>query len=124
MDAVATIVEAVTQGASAGATDAVSNAVTRTFDSLVALLRRRFAGETDAEAALEQQLENPEGNPQELSAHVGRLPSSAQGEIVMHAEQLLTLLASRRDSYTIDATTVNGLVQGNNNDVSMRFSSD
>lgn len=120
VDAITTIVDAVTQGAAEGSTEVVSGVVTGAYAALLTALKARFGGRVEAEAALEKQVAEPSSEV-DLRSHVAELSPAARAELTPLADEVLRLVAESRASYSVRADRVQGLVQGSGNTVHMDF---
>ena len=70
MDPISLIIAALAAGAIAGVKDTAGQAVKDAYTGLKALLRRRFAGNRKAEAALDQAERQPESDQALLAQHL------------------------------------------------------
>ncbi len=124
-DAVSTIIDAITAGAATGASAAASDAVQTSYKGFLSLLRRRFSTSEAGTRELERVIEEPEADDHELRWHLRSGQLDEDSELVEVAATVLRLLSENTQSrYTITAQRVQGVVQGDNNDVRMKFLDD
>jgi nucleotide-binding universal stress UspA family protein len=89
MDPISLIVAAVVAGASTAAREAAGTAVKDAYGGLKELIRRRFGGDQDAEAQLEQAEQNPEGDHTQLKDRLLAEGADRDEELLAAARALL-----------------------------------
>jgi hypothetical protein len=89
MDPITLIVAALAAGAAAGAGDAASQAIKDAYAGLKALLKRRFAGNAEAEKTLADHAADPETNEKPLAEQLEAAGAQDDAQIVRAAEELL-----------------------------------
>jgi hypothetical protein len=129
MDPISLIVAALTAGALAGVTDAAGQAVKDAYAGLKGLIRRRFSGDHDAEAALDQSERQPEaGDAQAKLAEHLRAAGAADDEELIRAAQAVLRQAdpvgARAGKYEVHITGGKGIVVGDSATVTMTFNED
>lgn len=103
------IVTALAAGATAGVSGAATDAIKDAYGLLKALIRRRFAGQDEARAALEAEETEP-GVWQTKIGHALQDSGAADDEQVLAAARELLALAdpSKAAAFNINVTTVHG----------------
>lgn len=122
-DAVSTIIEAVTTGAAAGASSAANNAVQSGYTGLVGMVRRLFSRDSAQERELERVLSEPESDTTRFREYLSASDAPRDAALIEAAAAFLMLLRRQEEEsrYRIQAETVQGVVQGDGNDVRMKF---
>lgn len=126
MEPVTMILAALAAGAAAAAKDTASTAVKEGYEGLKALLKRRFAGDVGSEVALEKYPEAPVVWEKPLE-HALEETGAAEDEEIVQAAQALAATADPEGAtagkYTLNISggTVQGLVQGDHNQLTQNF---
>jgi len=113
VDPVSMILAALSGGAAAGVTEAASTAVKDAYQSLREILRRSFARDPDAQAALEGYEVAPGRWEARLASAVAETDQARQAELAVAAQRLLTLLDPGK--YTVDLRQARGVQVGDGN---------
>jgi hypothetical protein len=126
MDPISLIVTAVAAGAIVGVRDTASQAVKDAYAGLKSLMRRRFAGNPEAEAALDRAEHQP-GADQIRDQLAQQLRAAGAGDdvelitaaqaVLRHADQAGT----RAGKYDVRITGGKGIVVGDAANVTMTF---
>jgi hypothetical protein len=125
MDPISLIVAAVVAGASTAARETAGTAVKDAYSGLKELIRRRFAGDRDAEAELEKAVQHPEGDHAQLKERLQATGADRDEELLAAARVLLEqadpngVRAGKYGHMTI--TGGKGIVVGDRSTVSMTF---
>lgn len=126
MEPISMIMAALAAGAAAAAKDTAGTAVKEGYEGLKALLKRRFSGDAGSEVALEKYPEAPTVWEKPLE-HALEETGAAEDEEVVQAAQALAIAADPEGAaagkYTLNISggTVQGLVQGDHNQVTQSF---
>jgi len=124
MDPISLIIAALAAGAIAGVKDTAGQAVKDAYAGLKALVHRRFAGNRDAEAALDQSEQQPGPGQAQLAEHL-RAAGAADDEELIRAAQALLRQAdpagARAGKYDVRITGGKGIVVGDSANVTMTF---
>lgn len=119
MDPLTLIVMALTAGAAQRLKDTgASAAEEEAYETLKALVRRRFGDRMDAELMLARHAEAPETWETRLAAELTAAGADNDAELLTAAQTLLSLAdepAARAGKYTIDARGAQGLQVGDHN---------
>jgi hypothetical protein len=124
MDPISLIIAALAAGAIAGVKDTASQAVNDAYTSLKALLRRRFSGNRQAEAALDQAEQRPESGQALLAEHLRAADVDGDEELIEAARALLEQAdpaGARAGKYNVHITGGKGIVVGDAANVTMTF---
>ena len=124
MDPISLIIAALAAGAIAGVKDAASQAVKDTYTGLKALLRRRLAGNRQAEAALDQAEQQPDSDQALLASHLRAAGADGDEELVRAAQVLLEQAdpaGARAGKYNVRISGGKGIVVGDSANVTMTF---
>jgi len=126
MEPVSMILAALAAGAAAAAKDTASTAVKEGYEGLKALLKRRFAGDPGSEVALERYPDAPTVWQKPLEHALEETGAGEDEEIVQAAQALATVVdpqgaAAGKYTLNISGGTVQGLVQGDQNQVTQNF---
>lgn len=113
MDPVTVVVAALAAGAGAGVKDSATTAVKDAYEGLKGLLVERFRGKPAAELALQEYEADPQMWEAPLTAYVREV--GVDDQMRKLASWLLDAANGAGPSYTINATTVQGLQQGTGN---------
>jgi len=89
MDPISLIVAALVTGASTAAGETAGTAVKDAYSGLKELIRRRFGGDQDAEAELEQAEQNPEADHTQLQDRLAAEGADRDEELLAAARTLL-----------------------------------
>jgi hypothetical protein len=127
VDPVTLIVTALTAGAAAGLKDSAAGAVKSAYEGLKSLVAKRFTGRPGADVILARHEEAPETWKEPLTAELVATDAAQDSAMVRLAQELLALMepeaaANGKLSLAIQGD-VQGVVQGDHNDVSMTFGS-
>jgi hypothetical protein len=114
MDPVSLIVAALAAGAAAGAKGVVTDLVADAYNGLKALVRRRFAGRSSGEVALERHESNPEAWGPALAAELEDVDAGSDSDLVQAAQRLMEMLDPAADAgkYRVDARGAQGVQVG------------
>jgi hypothetical protein len=124
MDPISLIIAALAAGAVAGVKDTASQAVKDAYTGLTELLRRRFAGNRHAEAALDQAEQQPESDQVLLAEHLRTVGADGDEELIRAARALLQQadpVGARAGKYNVRITGGKGIVVGDAANVTMTF---
>jgi hypothetical protein len=124
MDPISLIVAAVVAGASAAARETAGTAVKDAYSGLKELIRRRFSGDKDAEAQLEQAEQNPDGDQTQLKDRLEATGAGRDGALLAAARTLLEQVdpeGARAGKYDVRISGGKGIVVGDRNTVPMTF---
>jgi hypothetical protein len=128
MDPISLIVAALAAGASAGLTGATKDAVGDAYRGLVNLVRRRFKGRPQAEAALYEHEKDPESWERPLRHELERAQADRDQDVILAAQKLLAQLhpdEAQVGKFNVRVEgNVRGWVQGDHAQVNMTFSED
>lgn len=127
MDPISLIVTAVAVGAIAGVKDTASQAVKDAYAGLKDLLHRRFAGNREAAAALDQSRQQPEASQAQaqLAQHLRAAGAADDAEVIAVAQAVLRHAdpaGTRAGKYDVRITGGKGIVIGDAANVTMTFS--
>jgi hypothetical protein len=126
MDPISLIVAAVAAGAIVGIKDSASQVVKDAYAGLRGLLRRRFAGNREAEAVLDRS-ENQPGVEQvqaQLAQYLRAAGAADDAELITAAQAVLRYAdppGSRAGKYDVRITGGKGIVVGDAANVTMTF---
>lgn len=113
MDPITLIVTALAAGAVSGVTESASSAVKDAYASLKALVRRRLAGQPDAELVLARHEQAPETWQAPLAAALGDAGADRDADLVAAAQALLHLVdAAGAGKYAVDVRGAQGVQIG------------
>lgn len=124
MDPISLIIAALAAGALAGVTDAAGQAVKDAYTGLKALIRRRFAGNREAETALDRAEQQPESDQAQLAQHLRTADAADDEELIRAAQALLRQAdpaGARAGKYDVRITGGKGIVVGDAANVTMTF---
>jgi len=124
MDPISLIIAALAAGAMAGVRDTAGQAVKDAYTGLKALVRRRFAGNREAETALAQSERQPESDQPQLAQHLQALGAADDEELIRAAQALLKQAdpaGARAGKYDVRITGGKGIVVGDGATVTMTF---
>jgi hypothetical protein len=124
MDPLTLVVTALAAGATTGAGQAATTAVTDAYQALKQLVVRRFTGKPAAEVALAEHEAAPEVWRAPLAKQLTETGAAADSAVIEAARQLLTLLdadGARAGKYTVDASDAQGVQIGDHNTQTNRF---
>ena len=113
MDPVTMVVAALAAGAGAGVKDTATAAVKDAYAGLKGLLAERFRDKPGAELALREHESSPQTWEAPLTSFVREVGVDEQ--MLALARLLLETTGGAGASYTVDADTVQGLLQGEKN---------
>ena len=129
MDPISLIVAALAAGAIVGVKDTADQVVKDAYTGLKTLIRRRFAGNREAEEALDQSERQPESGRALLADHL-RAAGAADydddddDELIIAAQALLKQAdpaGARAGNYDVRITGGKGIVVGDRATVTMNF---
>jgi hypothetical protein len=115
MDPITLIVTALAAGATSGVADTVSSAVKDAYKSLLALVRKRFAGRPEAELVLTKHVNAPETWHAPLAAELTEVGADHDAELVAAAQALMSLVdraGAHAGKYTVDVRGAYGVQVG------------
>jgi hypothetical protein len=124
MDPISLIIAALAAGAIAGAKDVTGQAVKDAYAGLKALIRRRFTGNREAEAVLDQSERQPESDRAQLAEHLQAVGAAGDQELIKAAQALLRQAdpeGARAGKYDVRITGGKGIVVGDQANVTMTF---
>jgi hypothetical protein len=124
VDPISLIVAALTAGAAAALKDTAGSAVKDAYAGLKTLLRRRFAGDHDAEAALAHAEREPEGDLAPLKQQLLAAGADRDDALVKAARALLEQAdpeGAKAGKYNVTVTGGQGVVIGDAANVTMNF---
>jgi hypothetical protein len=124
MDPISLIIAALAAGAIAGVKDAAGQAVKDAYAGLKGLIRRRFVGNPEAEAALGQLERQPGSDQAPLAQHLQAAGAADDEELVRAAQALLKQAdpaGARAGKYDVRITGGKGIVVGDRATVTMNF---
>lgn len=127
MDPISLIIAALAAGAIAGVKDAAGQAVKDAYAGLKALIRRRFAGNREAEATLDELELRPEADQAELAQYLQAAGAVGDGELIKAAQALLKQAdpaGASAGKYDVRITGGKGIVVGDAATVTMTFNDD
>jgi len=115
VDPVSLIVAALAAGAAAGAQGAVTNLVSDAYAALKALVRRRFAGRSSGEVALEKHQINPDAWRSALAAELKDAGAAGDRELLDAARRLMAMVdpeGTDAGKYRVDVRGAQGVQIG------------
>jgi hypothetical protein len=115
MDPITLIATALATGAALGITDSASSAVRDAYDSLKALVKRRFAGRPDAELVFTKHEKAPDVWHAPLIEELDEVGADRDLDLVAAARALMSLIdeaGTRAGKFTVDARGANGVQVG------------
>ena len=124
MDPISLIVAALVAGAMAGMRDTAGQAVREAYTGLKGLIRRRFAGNGEAEAALDQSERQPGSGQPQLAQYLRAAGAAGDEELIRAAQALLEQAdpaGARAGKYDVRITGGKGIVVGDAANVTMTF---
>jgi hypothetical protein len=124
MDPISLILAALAAGATAAVKDTAGEAVKDAYAGLKALVRRRFGGDSKAEAELDAVEREPGADPVALRAQLEGAWADHDDEILRVARELLEQLdpeGARAGKYRVNVSGGKGVVVGDNATVTMNF---
>jgi hypothetical protein len=124
MDPISLIIAALVAGAMAGVRDTAGQAVKDAYTGLKALIRRRFAGNQEAEAALDQSERQPESDQPQLAQHLQAVGAAGDEELIRAAQALLRQTdpaGASAGKYDVRITGGKGIVVGDAATVTITF---
>jgi hypothetical protein len=124
MDPISLIIAALAAGAMAGVRDTAGQAVMDAYTGLKALVRRRFAGNQEAETALDQSERLPESDHPQLAQHLRAAGAASDEELIRGAQALLRQAdpaGARAGKYDVRIMGGKGIVVGDAANVNMTF---
>jgi hypothetical protein len=124
MDPISLIIAALAAGAMAGMKDATGQAVKDAYAGLKTLIRRRFTGQQEAEAALDRPGRLPEADQAQLAQHLRAAGAADDEELIRAAQALLRQTdpaGARAGKYDVRITGGKGIVVGDAANVTMTF---
>jgi hypothetical protein len=124
MDPITLIIAALAAGAVAGVRDVAGQAVNDAYAGLKALIRRRFAGNREAEAALDQSEQQPQADRAHLAAYLQAAGAADDEELIRAAQGLLKQAdptGANAGKYDVRITGGKGIVVGDAAHVTMTF---
>lgn len=113
MEPITVILAAIAAGAAKGVGDSASEAVEKAYTGLREALRRRFRGDTDAEAALVRYVADPDSAEDVLARHLRSTGAGADDTVLAAAERVL--VESRAGGPDVRASTMQGVQIGDRN---------
>jgi hypothetical protein len=119
MDPVTMIVAALAAGVGAGAKDTASQAVKDAYGGLKTMLAERFRGNQSAELVLQQHEDSPQTWEVPLTGYVRE--AGVDKAMLALARQLLQAVQPAGVTNTVNADTIQGLVQGNHGNQTNTF---
>jgi hypothetical protein len=124
MDPISLIIAALAAGAIAGVKDTAGQAVKDAYAGLNGLLRRRFTGNRQAEAALDQSERQPDADQALLAQHLRAAGAGDDEELIRAAQAVLEKAdpaGARAGKYNVRITGGKGIVVGDSANVTMTF---
>lgn len=124
MDPISLIVAALAAGAIMGVKDTASQAIQEAYTGLKALIRRRFAGNREADKALDQSERQPESDQALLADYLRAAGAAGDEELIKAAQAVLKQAdpaGARAGKYNVSVTGGKGIVVGDNANVTMTF---
>jgi hypothetical protein len=124
MDPISLIIAALAAGAIAGVKDTAGQAVKDAYAGLKALLRRRFTGNRQAEAVLDQSERQPDADQALLAQHLRDAGAGDDEELIRAAQAVLEKAdpaGARAGKYNVRITGGKGIVVGDSANVTMTF---
>jgi hypothetical protein len=124
MDPISLIIAALAAGAIAGVKDTAGQAVKDAYAGLKALIRRRFSGNPEAEAALGQAERQPESDQAPLAQHLQAAGAADDEELIRAAQAVLKQAdpaGAGTGKYDVRITGGKGIVVGDSATVTMNF---
>ena len=124
LDPISLIIAALAAGALTGMQDTAGQAVKDAYTGLKSLIRRRFAGNQEAEAALDQAERQPDPDQPQLAGHLRAAGAAHDEELVRAAQALLKQhdpAGDRAGKYEVHITGGTGIVVGDSATVTMNF---
>lgn len=128
MDPISLILAALAAGAAAAAKEATASVVTDTYAGFKALIRRRFAGNHDAESSFEQSERQPDSDPAGLAENLRAVGADRDEELIKAAQALLGQIdpagaaaGKYQVKYDVRISGGKGIVVGDNANTTMTF---
>jgi hypothetical protein len=124
MDPLTLVVTALAAGATSGAGQAATTAVTDAYQALKRLVARRFTGKPAAEVALAEHETDPDVWRAPLAKQLAETGTAVDPAVLDAAQRLLTVLdaeGARAGKYTVDAGGARGVQIGDHNSQTNRF---
>jgi hypothetical protein len=124
MEPISLIIAALAAGAIAGVKDTAGQAVKDAYTGLKTLIRRRFAGNQEAQASLDQAERQPESGQALLAQHLQAAGAGGDEELIRAAQALLEQAdpaGARAGKYNVRITGGKGIVVGDAANVTMTF---
>ena len=124
MEPISLILGALAAGATAAAKETASQAVKDAYAGLKSLIQKKFGGKANAEAALEGYAEKPEVWKEPVKDALQTAAAERDAEILKAAKALMAQLdpqGAAAGKYSVQAESVQGLVQGDHANVVMNF---
>ena len=124
MDPLTLVVTALAAGATTGAGQAATAAVTDAYRGLKQLVLRRFSGRPAAEVALAEHAADPEIWRAPLAQQLTETGATADPAVLEAAQRLLALVdaaGARAGKYSVDAAGAQGVQIGDHNEQTNRF---
>jgi hypothetical protein len=124
MDPISLIVAALTAGATAAVQETAGTAVKDAYEGLKALIRRRFGGDRDAEAELDNAEQDPQGDQSQLKGRLLATGADRDEELLVAARAVLERVdpaGARAGKYDVTISGGKGVVVGDRNTVPMTF---
>jgi hypothetical protein len=125
MDPISLIIAALAAGALAGTRETASQAIKDAYAGLKKLIRRRFDGNREAEAELDQWERQPADHQVQLTQHLGAVGADRDDELIRAAQAVLQQVdpvGARTGKYNVHITGGKGIVVGDASNVTMNFS--
>ena len=124
MDPISLIITALTAGAVAGIRDTSGAVIKDAYGALKALVRRRFGGNREATAELEQSERQPAARMGELAWRLRAVGAETDEELIMAAQAVLRIVdpaGARAGKYDVRISGGKGIVVGDHANVTMTF---
>jgi hypothetical protein len=124
MDPITLIVTALAAGAAAGVQGTAASAVRDAYAGLKTLVKRRFAGRSDAELILARHERAPQTWEAPLAAELREVGADRDADLVATAKALMDLLdraGSRSETYNVDMRGSQGAQVGGHGNVQGNF---
>jgi hypothetical protein len=118
MDPITLIVTALAAGATSGVTDTLSSAVKDAYINLIALVKKRFAGRSDAELVLAKHENAPQTWQAPLAAELSEAGAGRDSDLVAAAQALMSLVdatGSLAGKYVVNVRGSQGVQIGDHN---------
>jgi hypothetical protein len=115
MDPISLILSALVAGAAASVQSTTSDAVKDAYVGLKTLIRRKFAGKTNAEAMLAEHEDDPETYTLPLKKALLQEHVDEDEEIIKEAQRLMTLVQPQQAAigkFNVQITHAQGVIQG------------